>query len=182
MGNTPAGRASRGHPKMKIAVRRTHQIQIFFSALFNASLVSSLATAVFCRQTHTAVVPGPARISTGYMRWCRKAQGCSQLSDLVWCSARNQTMCWDMQTEQRTGMYLCWHEHMTRTRRPETMCGGTGVISRVRQPRAAPENPYSSRNICSAVGQYATLTCRCAMLLLPWHAFNKGTELTVSTA
>lgn len=48
LGKTPAGRASRGHPKMKMAVRRMHQVQMMRSALFNASVVSSLAMDFFC--------------------------------------------------------------------------------------------------------------------------------------
>ena len=55
LGKTPAGRASRGHPKMKMVVSSMHQIQIFFSALFNDSMVSSLATAVFCSR-HSGII------------------------------------------------------------------------------------------------------------------------------
>ena len=48
LGKTPAGRANRGQPKMKMMVRIMHQIQILRSALLSASVVSSLAIAFFC--------------------------------------------------------------------------------------------------------------------------------------
>ncbi len=58
LGKTPAGRANRGQAKMKMMVRMMHQIQILRSALFSASMVSSLAIAFFC-STHSRAHVSP---------------------------------------------------------------------------------------------------------------------------